>query len=79
MLAISLGLRRGEVLGLSWSDADLEAGRLKVRQQLERRDWRHGCADPADRGLARRSAPSGATAAWCSPSPRPANRAGRCR
>ena len=46
MLAISLGLRRGEVLGLSWPDVDLEAGRLNVRRQLERRNWRHGCADP---------------------------------
>ena len=45
MLAISLGLRRGEVLGLSWSDVDLDAGRLNVRRQLERRNWRHGCAD----------------------------------
>ena len=35
------------MLGLSWSDVDLEAGRLHVRQQLERRRWRHGCADPA--------------------------------
>ena len=46
MLAISLGLRRGEVLGLSWTDVDLDAGRLQVRRQLERRDWKHGCADP---------------------------------
>ncbi|NMR18681.1 site-specific integrase [Cellulomonas fimi] len=45
MLAISLGLRRGEVLGLSWADVDLDAGRLQVRRQLERRNWRHGCAD----------------------------------
>jgi integrase len=46
MLAISLGLRRGEVLGLSWDDVDLDAGHLAVRRQLERRDWKHGCADP---------------------------------
>jgi len=46
MLAISLGLRRGEVLGLSWGDVDLDAGHLSVRRQLERRDWKHGCADP---------------------------------
>lgn len=46
MLAISLGLRRGEVLGLSWADVDLDVGRLQVRRQLERRDWKHGCADP---------------------------------
>ena len=46
MLAISLGLRRGEVLGLSWDDVDLDAGHLSVRRQLERRDWKHGCPDP---------------------------------
>jgi integrase len=28
------GLRRGELLGLRWSDVDLEAGRLTVRQQV---------------------------------------------
>lgn len=46
MLAISLGLRRGEVLGLTWDDVDLDAGRLSVRRQLERRNWKHGCPDP---------------------------------
>jgi integrase len=46
MLAISLGLRRGEVLGLMWDDVDLDAGRLSVRRQLERRNWKHGCPDP---------------------------------
>lgn len=46
MLAISLGLRRGEVLGLQWTDVDLEAGQLHVRRQLERRNWKHGCRDP---------------------------------
>jgi len=53
MIAISLGMRRGEVLGLSWSDVELDAGRLHVRRQLEQRKWQHGCADPdrcADRG-----------------------------
>jgi len=45
MLAISLGLRRGEVLGLAWDDVDLESGLLTVRRQLERRNWQHGCTD----------------------------------
>lgn len=34
-LAVTTGLRRGEVLGLRWSDVDLEAGVLSVRQALE--------------------------------------------
>lgn len=33
-LAVAAGLRRGELLGLRWSDLDLDAGRLKVAQQL---------------------------------------------
>jgi integrase len=33
-LAAHTGMRRGEVLGLPWSDVDLEAGRLSVRQAL---------------------------------------------
>ncbi|MGH9042141.1 MAG: tyrosine-type recombinase/integrase [Acidimicrobiia bacterium] len=33
-LAIAAGLRRGELLGLRWSDLDLDAGQLRVAQQL---------------------------------------------
>jgi integrase len=35
VLALALGLRRGEVLGLRWSDIDLTAGVLHVRQTLQ--------------------------------------------
>ncbi|MGW7349699.1 site-specific integrase [Streptomyces sp. NPDC054784] len=31
-----LGFRRGEVLGLSWQDVDLEAGQVTVGRQLQR-------------------------------------------
>lgn len=34
VLGLSTGLRRGEVLGLRWSDVDLAAGSLSVRQAL---------------------------------------------
>jgi integrase len=34
LLAATTGLRRGEVLGLRWSDLDLDGGRLAVRQTL---------------------------------------------
>src|SRR5438552_18130240 len=33
---LSLGLRRGEALGLSWDDLDLDKGTLIVRQALKR-------------------------------------------
>ncbi len=32
MLALTTGMRRGELLGLRWQDVDLDAGRLMVRQ-----------------------------------------------
>lgn len=38
LTAIGLGLRQGELLGLGWSDVDLEAGTLRVRHALQRID-----------------------------------------
>jgi integrase len=35
MVAIHTGLRRGELLGLRWTDADLDAGTLTVRRSLD--------------------------------------------
>jgi integrase len=45
-VALALGLRQGEALGLRWRHVDLEAGTLTVRWQLQRLPWRHGCPDP---------------------------------
>jgi integrase len=36
VLLILYGLRRGEALGLRWSDIDFEAGTIQIRQQLQR-------------------------------------------
>jgi integrase len=36
VLLLVYGLRRGEVLGLSWKDVDLEQGVIRIRQQLFR-------------------------------------------
>jgi integrase len=36
LIAVTTGLRRGELLGLRWSDLDLKAGTLTVNQSLER-------------------------------------------
>lgn len=41
-LMVRLGLRRGEALGLTWADVDLETGRVVVALQLQR------VADPSD-------------------------------
>jgi len=39
-VALALGLRQGEALGLSWSDVDSGSGTLHVRNQLQRIDGR---------------------------------------
>jgi integrase len=36
VLILLLGLRKGEVLGLTWSDVDLDAGELRIQHQLQR-------------------------------------------
>jgi integrase len=36
LVAVTTGMRRGELLGLRWSDIDLKASRLTVNQSLER-------------------------------------------
>ncbi len=36
LIGVTTGMRRGEILGLRWSDIDLKAGRLTVNQSLER-------------------------------------------
>ncbi len=41
VLAITTGLRRGELLGLRWDDADLERGTLRVGRALVRKGGRH--------------------------------------
>jgi len=49
LLALLLGLRQGEVLGLRWGDVDLDAEKpmLSPKKQAQRRTWQHGCKEPA--------------------------------
>jgi integrase len=42
-IALALGMRQGEVLGLCWDDLDFESGTVRVARQLQRLSWRHGC------------------------------------
>ncbi|MGW0310225.1 tyrosine-type recombinase/integrase [Streptomyces flavidovirens] len=42
-IALALGLRQGEALGLRWSDVDLKAGILRVRKNRLRPKYLHGC------------------------------------
>ncbi|HKR52336.1 MAG TPA: tyrosine-type recombinase/integrase [Pseudonocardiaceae bacterium] len=44
-VALSLGLRQGEALGLQWTRVDLTTGTMRVREALQRRTWQHGCRD----------------------------------
>ena len=41
-IALALGLRQGEALGLPWADIDFDAGTLQVRRALGQGRWRHG-------------------------------------
>jgi integrase len=42
-IALALGLRQGEALGLRWSDVDLDSGTLWVRENRLRPVYEHGC------------------------------------
>lgn len=43
VVALSVGLRQGEALGLCWEDLDLDTGRISIRRTVYRSLWRHGC------------------------------------
>jgi integrase len=46
LVAVSTGVRRGELLGLRWSDIDLKAATLTVNQSLERIKGKHVFKSP---------------------------------
>ncbi|WP_220505086.1 site-specific integrase [Microbispora sp. H10830] len=49
-VALALGIRQGEALGLRWSFVDLETGVIKAWYQAQRSPWKHGCDDPHECG-----------------------------
>jgi integrase len=46
VVAVTTGMRQGEILGLKWEDADLEAGNLSVRRTLTVTEGGLGFAPP---------------------------------
>src|ERR687889_1320299 len=54
VLAITTGLRRGELLGLRWEDVDLERGTLRVGRSLVREGGRHKVGETKTRRGRRR-------------------------
>ena len=46
VVALTLGLRQGEILGLRWADVDLVSGRLQVRHALQRFDGEYHLVEP---------------------------------
>jgi integrase len=46
LLALILGLRQGEALGLEWRHIDLDAATVTIEQQQRRTRGRHACGDP---------------------------------
>ncbi|MEU4296671.1 tyrosine-type recombinase/integrase [Kitasatospora aureofaciens] len=49
VIALALGLRQGEALGLQWTDVDFEASIIRVRRGRLRPRYQHGCGDRCGR------------------------------
>jgi integrase len=48
-VALALGLRQGEALGLRWEDVDLDAGVMRIRRSRLRPKYAHGCGGTCGR------------------------------
>ena len=48
-VAVAMGLRQGEALGLRWEDVDLKAGTLRVRYALQRIEGKFELVEPKTR------------------------------
>lgn len=42
-MALALGFRQGEALGLKWADVDLDKGTVRIRRSRLRPKYKHGC------------------------------------
>lgn len=61
VVAVHTGLRQGEILGLKWTDIDLDARRLSVRRALKKVEGGWGLGPPKN-SASRRSVPLSKTA-----------------
>lgn len=52
VIALALGLRQGEVLGLQWSDVDLDRNVLTIRRSRLRPKYAYGCGDSCGKSQA---------------------------
>ena len=46
VLALAIGTRQGETIGLRWYRYNPETRLLRITRQLQRQTWEHGCSDP---------------------------------
>ena len=46
VLALAIGTRQGETIGLKWNRFDPDSKTLRITRQLQRQTWEHGCRDP---------------------------------
>jgi len=46
VLALAIGTRQGESIGLRWKRYDGRTRTLRIARQLQRQTWEHGCDDP---------------------------------
>ena len=49
VVALALGLRQGEALGLKWEYIDLETGMMRIRRNRLRPKYEHGCGNTCGR------------------------------
>ena len=49
VVALALGLRQGEALGLKWEHVDLETGMMRIRRNRLRPKYEHGCGNTCSR------------------------------
>jgi integrase len=52
VIALALGLRQGEALGLKWEHVDLDTGLASIRRNRLRPKYKHGCGGTCGRKMA---------------------------